>query len=167
MRSFPAPNGAHGPRELSRLKVLVVDDYRDAANTLADFIELGGHTVQRAFDGATALDVAADQRPDVILMELTLPHVSGLEVCRRLRATSWGHEARIIAVTGWGAAARIAESRDAGFDGHMLKPIDCRELELLLERIAGSKNTVRPLEPPPRMSAGGAFRTSASLPLLR
>jgi DNA-binding response OmpR family regulator len=167
MRPFSVPDLDLAPRDLSKLKVLVVDDYADAAETLADFISLSGHHVLTAFDGATALEIADRTRPNVILMELTLPRISGLDVCRRLKSTTWGTKSKIVAVTGWSVPSRIAESREAGFDGHMLKPIDCRELERLLGQLSADKSSQSKSRPPWSIASACMHRSAAPLPLLR
>jgi signal transduction histidine kinase/ActR/RegA family two-component response regulator len=105
-------------------RVLVVDDNRDAAESLALFLQLGGHIVSTAFDGEEALEEAQKFRPDVALLDLGMPKLNGYEVCRRLRATDWGRRIVLIAQTGWGQDEDKRRTREAGFDAHLVKPTD-------------------------------------------
>ena len=117
---------AEEPRVLR--KVLVVDDNRDAASSLAKLLELMGHEVRVAFQGARGLDIAAEFRPDIVLLDLGMPDMDGFEVCRRLRAADWGREMRIVAVTGWGQSEDRRKSAAAGFDLHLVKPVTPQSL---------------------------------------
>jgi CheY-like chemotaxis protein len=105
-------------------RVLVVDDNRDAAESLAMFLQLSGHTVHTAFDGEEALDAAESFRPEVVLLDLGMPKLNGYEVCRRIRAQEWGRNLLIVAQTGWGQDDDKLRTREAGFDGHLVKPVD-------------------------------------------
>ena len=105
-------------------RVLVVDDNRDAAESLAMFLQLSGHVVRTAYDGEEALDVAQEFRPEVLLLDLGMPKLNGYEVCRRIRGWEWGHELLIVAQTGWGQEEDKARTREAGFDDHLVKPVD-------------------------------------------
>lgn len=140
-----------------RLSVLVVDDYRDAAETLAELIGLSGHIAYTALDGESALTAAEQLRPDVLLTELRLPRVSGFELCRRLRREHWANQTRIVAVTGWGGPSDVAQCHETGFDDLLMKPIDCAALEQILRRRTQSKPVMSLTEvalvAPPRRSA--------------
>ena len=103
--------------------MLVVDDNDDAASSLATLLKLMGHDVRVAIHGAHGLDIAAEFRPDIVLLDLGMPGVDGFEVCRRLRDMPWGREMRIVAVTGWGQDEDRRKSAAAGFDLHLVKPI--------------------------------------------
>lgn len=107
-----------------RRRVLVVDDNRDSAESLAIFLELGGHEVRTASDGIEALDLAENFRPDVLLLDLGMPKLNGYEVCRRIRQQDWGKRVLIIAQTGWGQEDDKRRTREAGFDEHLVKPVD-------------------------------------------
>jgi PAS domain S-box-containing protein len=111
-------------------RVLIVDDNVDAARTLDILLSSLGHATRVAYDGTEALRLAEEFRPEVILLDLGLPGLNGYEVARRLRARN-GQPVRIVAVTGWSQAADRARSAEAGFDLHMVKPID----ESVLRRI--------------------------------
>ncbi len=118
--------GAHARR------LLVVDDNVDAADSLAQMLRLAGFETRVAYDGRTALEIAELMHPDVALLDLGLPLLSGYDVARRLRGETWGRDLRLIAVTGWGQEGDRARSRDAGFDEHLTKPVDP---EVLIEAI--------------------------------
>jgi PAS domain S-box-containing protein len=105
-------------------KVLVVDDNRDAADSLALVLRLDGHEVAVAYDGPAALTAAPAVRPDVVFLDLGMPGMDGYEVCRRLRRMPELATARVVAVTGWGQEADRRRSAEAGFDRHLVKPAD-------------------------------------------
>ena len=113
----------------NRLKILVVDDNRDAAETLSMLLELKGHEVRRAYDGEDALQLAEDFRPQMVLLDLGMPKMNGYEACRRIRDHAWGAQMTLIAVTGWGQEDDRRKSTAAGFDGHLVKPVDPETLE--------------------------------------
>jgi CheY-like chemotaxis protein len=115
------------------MRVLVVDDEIDTAETLAEVLETMGHTVRTAPDGTQALAAAADFAPEVVLLDLGLPGMDGFEVARRLRAAEVGTlKAKIIAVTGYGQDVDKQNTERAGFDAHMVKPLKLAALEQLL-----------------------------------
>ncbi len=120
---------------VTALRVLVVDDNRDAATTLAELLSLTGHQTQTAFDGLEAVQAAATFRPDAVLLDIGLPRLNGYEVCRRIRAESWGKAMVIVALTGWGQEEDRKKSREAGFNQHMVKPVDFDVLMKLLAEL--------------------------------
>ncbi|MEO7150284.1 MAG: ATP-binding protein [Burkholderiaceae bacterium] len=124
--SGSAPPLTAGP--LSGRRVLVVDDNRDAALSLASLLELDAATVSVAGDGVEALRLAQPGLFDVVLLDIGLPGLNGYEVCRALRARDGGADLRVLALTGWGQAEDRAHTRAAGFNGHLVKPIDYDEL---------------------------------------
>jgi CheY-like chemotaxis protein len=105
-------------------RILVVDDNRDAAASLAMLLQLTGNETETAFDGPAALDVAAAFKPDVVLLDIGLPGLNGYEVARRMRQEPWGKAVKLIAITGWGQLEDRQRSHEAGFDDHMVKPVD-------------------------------------------
>ena len=113
-------------------RVLVVDDNADAAQTLQMLLASLGHEVQVANDGAAAIEAASQFRPDLVLLDIGMPGMSGYEVARRLRALRAGAEMRIVAITGWGQDVDRQQSRDAGVDVHLVKPVDVDELQLAI-----------------------------------
>lgn len=120
-------------------RILVVEDNADAAQTLAKLLGMFGHDVRIAADGPWALATTMDWRPDIVLLDLGLPGMDGYQVARRLRDDGSCREALIIAVTGYGQAEYRQRSLAAGFDHHLLKPVD---LDLLLSLIAAARGTV-------------------------
>jgi PAS domain S-box-containing protein len=127
--------GAERPAaELAGVRVLVVDDNADAATTLASLMRAQGATVETGRDGAEALELAESFRPQVLLLDIGLPKVNGYEVCRALRLRPWARSVRIVALTGWGQENDRSQSRDAGFDAHLVKPVD---YDTLMRTISG------------------------------
>jgi signal transduction histidine kinase len=115
-----------------RRRVLVVDDNRDAATTLAMLLSMMGHQTRTAHDGLEALAAAEAFRADVILLDIGMPKLNGNDVARRLRQEPWGRDVTLVALTGWGQEDDRRRSLEAGFNFHLVKPIDPAELEKLL-----------------------------------
>src|SRR5262245_33239325 len=116
----------------SSLRILIVDDNRDSADSLVMLLRLMGNDTRTAYDGQEGVDVAGEFRPDVMLLDIGLPKLNGYEACRRIREQSWGKKAVRIAGTGWGQEEDRRRSHEAGFDHHMVKPVDLQELMKLL-----------------------------------
>jgi DNA-binding response OmpR family regulator len=95
-------------------------------------LELSGHEVRVAHDGRTALSLAQVFRPDISLLDIGMPDLSGYEVAEALRRETWGAQIRLIALTGWGQEDDRRRAQEAGFDHHLTKPVDPETLELLL-----------------------------------
>lgn len=115
-------------------RILIVDDNRDAADSLALLLELDGHDVAVAYDGDTALQACAARTPDIALLDIGMPNIDGYELARRLRAQSWGREIQLVAVTGWGQQADRVRALDAGFDAHLTKPVSAQALASIVAR---------------------------------
>jgi CheY-like chemotaxis protein len=113
------------------LRVLVVDDNVDAAESLAELLRDLGHSVRVAHDGPSAIDLALRLRPQLVLLDIGLPEMDGYEVARRLR--SQGVQSTLVALTGYGEARHRRLALDAGFDDHVTKPVDLHRLESLLK----------------------------------
>ena len=131
----PAPAAAAPAvfsRDAAARRILVVDDNQDAAGSLAMLLELDGHEIITVHDGMAALEAADARRPEVVLLDIGLPLLDGYEVCRRIRQQPWGAEMVLLALTGWGQEADRDRTRAAGFDGHLVKPVDYTELMTLL-----------------------------------
>jgi CheY-like chemotaxis protein len=114
------------------LKILVVEDEHDTADSLARLLRLGGHQVEVAYSGQIALLLAKRHQPDCVLLDLGLPRVDGYQVVRQLRSQPETRDALIIAVTGYGDESARQRCREAGFDLHLLKPISTEKLLALL-----------------------------------
>lgn len=113
-------------------RILVADDNIDAANSLAELLRLEGHYVQLASDGLQALEAAEATCPDVIFLDIGMPHLNGYETCERIRARPWSRHTILIALTGWGQLDDRRKSTAAGFDHHVVKPVDPGTLPALL-----------------------------------
>lgn len=140
----PATTPASG--DLQR-HILVADDNADALETLAMLLELSGHRVVAAGSGHRALELAARHRPEVALLDIGMPDLDGCEVARRIRAEPWGASMCLVALTGWGQDSDRRQSREAGFDAHLVKPLDLRALTEVL----CSLPRPAPVAPPPGM----------------
>ena len=114
-------------------RILVADDNADSAASMALLLEILGNEVRTAFDGLHAVEVAAEFRPDVILMDIGMPRLDGYDACRRIREQPWGQDVVLIALTGWGQEEDVRKSRDAGFNHHLVKPVEPATLGKLLE----------------------------------
>lgn len=119
----------------SVLRILVVDDNRDSAVSLSILLSLAGHITTTAFDGEEALDTAGRFHPDVVLLDIGLPKLNGYQVCRALRSVPRERRLVIVALTGWGQADDRRKSVDAGFDAHLVKPVDPDALQRTLRQL--------------------------------
>ncbi|HWA99539.1 MAG TPA: ATP-binding protein, partial [Pirellulales bacterium] len=116
----------------SRCRILVVDDNRDSASSLAMMLRLMGNTTQAAHDGLEALAMIPEFKPDVVLLDIGMPHLNGYETAQRIREQPWGKDLVLVALTGWGQDEDRRKSQAAGFDGHLTKPIEIATLQKLL-----------------------------------
>jgi CheY-like chemotaxis protein len=116
-------------------RILVADDNEDAAFTLSMLLETLGNEVRVAHDGAEAVEMAASFRPDAILLDIGMPKLNGYEACERIRLQEGGARAVIVALTGWGGEEDKERARSAGFDRHLVKPIDPGMLEELVAEL--------------------------------
>ncbi len=121
-------------------RILVVDDNRDAATSLARLLQLSGNTTHTAFDGLEAVQAAATHQPDVVLLDIGLPHLNGYEACRRIREQPWGKHMALVALTGWGQEDDRQKSKDAGFNAHLVKPVEYAALTTLLGELLPLRN---------------------------
>jgi PAS domain S-box-containing protein len=132
----PAPAPAAGePARSGARRVLVVDDNRDAAESLALVLELMGDEVRTGHDGLEALELAEAFRPQVVLLDIGMPGLNGYEVAQRIRHAPWGKDVVLLALTGWGQEEDRRKSQAAGFDFHLVKPIDPTALEKVLAEV--------------------------------
>ena len=112
----------------------MIDDSKESADTMATLLRVIGHEVQTAYDGPTALEMARLQPPEVVLCDVSMPGMSGLEVARRLRQELGLRDAFLVATTGYDDQADKRRSEEAGFNAHMVKPMDLHTLQALLCR---------------------------------
>lgn len=113
-------------------RILVVDDNRDAATSMATMLELMGHKTRTAHDGLEAIDAAEAFRPDIILLDIGMPKLNGYEAAEKIRQKGWARNVLLVALTGWGQAEDRRLSREAGFDFHLVKPVELAALQKLL-----------------------------------
>lgn len=126
-------------RPTTTLRVLIVDDNVDAADAMEMLLGLNGYETQTANDGLQAVEAARTFHPDVVLLDIGLPKLNGHEVARHIRAEPWGQTMVLIALTGWGQDADRKKTLDAGFNAHLVKPVDLQLLERMLEEIGEKK----------------------------
>ena len=119
-------------------RILVVDDNVDAANSLAMLLRIMGNEVWTAHDGVDGVSAAASFRPDLVLMDIGMPRLNGYDACRHLREQPWSNGLVVVALTGWGQDTDKSRSQEAGFDHHLVKPVEHAALESLLATLAPS-----------------------------
>ena len=127
-----APQTRAKPR---RQRLLVVDDNKDAAESMSLLLELWGHEAVCAHDGRSALEMAARYHPDAVFLDIGLPGMDGYEVAERLRELPQGQRMALIAITGYGQDTDRRRSRDAGIDHHLVKPVAPETLRVLIESL--------------------------------
>jgi len=115
-----------------RCRILVVDDNRDSADSLAMMLRMMGHEIDVAYDGLEAVQAAETLQPQVVLLDIGLPKMNGYEAARRIREQPWGKSMALIALTGWGQEEDKRRALESGFDHHLTKPVDAEDLEKLL-----------------------------------
>ena len=140
--SMAGSSGSGAARESVQRRILIVDDNRDSADSLALLLEITNNQTYLAHDGLEAVAAIETHRPDVVLLDIGLPKLDGHEVCRRVREQPWGKDIVIIALTGWGQEDDRRRSQEAGFNGHLVKPVDYEKLlELLNELTSGVRTS--------------------------
>ena len=132
--STVAPLVAAGTRRTAR-RILIADDNNDALESLATLLQLSGHEVYTATNGGTALQSAERHQPEVALLDIGMPQLDGYQVAQRIREQPWGQRITLVALTGWGQDSDRRRSREAGFDSHLVKPLDLDTLTDLLARL--------------------------------
>ena len=131
-RAEQQANGGDEQTIVPKRRILVVDDNRDSATSLSLMLSILGNEIRTAHDGLEAVQAAAAFRPDVILLDIGLPKLNGYDACRRIREQPWGREMVIVALTGWGQEDDRRRSQEAGFNHHLVKPVDPTILKKLL-----------------------------------
>jgi CheY-like chemotaxis protein len=129
----PQSSGGQVP---SPLRIVIIEDNEDVADSLKDLLEDTGHHVWSAQTGSDGVSLVEEVRPNVVLCDLGLPHMGGLEVCQRIRALPAPIQPIIIAVTGWGREEDQRRTREAGFDHHLVKPVAVESLDQVLRTVA-------------------------------
>ena len=132
------PAGSASPDAGPGRRILVVDDNRDSAESMGEMLRLFGNDVALAHDGLQAVEAAGAFRPQVILMDVGMPRLNGYEATRRIREQPWGKDVAIVALTGWGQEGDRSKSKEAGCDGHLVKPVSLQDLQKMLSELQGS-----------------------------
>lgn len=122
------------------MKILVVDDSRDAADICATLLELSGHRVKTAYSGRRALEVAEEFHPQLFLLDIGLPDIDGYQLARSIRAMPWGQSAHLVAITGWGQDEDRRRAAEVGFDHHLTKPVAAEALDRLLRSLVRDRH---------------------------
>jgi CheY-like chemotaxis protein len=130
--SAPAAEAAPAPTPTMARRVLVADDNRDGAEIMSLLLQQYGYEVTVAHSGTEALTAAAQVVPEIAILDIGMPGMNGYEVARRIRAEAWGKQMMLIALTGWGQEEDKKKAFEAGFDHHLIKPIDPDALETLM-----------------------------------
>ena len=120
------------PHPSAKRRILVVDDNKDSADSLSMMLGIMGMEVRTAYDGLEAVEMAAAFNPDVALLDIGLPKLNGYEAARRIREQPWGKDMVLVAVTGWGQEEDRRRSQEAGFNAHLVKPVDPAALQQML-----------------------------------
>jgi signal transduction histidine kinase/CheY-like chemotaxis protein len=131
---------------VTKCRILIVDDNRDSADSLAMLLRIMGNEVGTAYDGEQAVAAAEEQRPEVVLLDIGMPKLNGYDACRRIREQPWGREMLLIALTGWGQEEDRRRTDEAGFNQHLVKPVDPAVLRKLLASLSseqGAQSTKR------------------------
>jgi len=123
-----------------RFKILVADDNNDALETLSLLLEMAGHEVTKASNGQDALNIALDWQPDIALLDIGMPQLNGYDVAKRIRAATIGRSVTLVAISGWGQSDDKRRSSEAGFDLHLVKPVDFNAVESILASCAAQRN---------------------------
>lgn len=126
---------------MTNYHLMLVDNEKDFVDIIAMLLKLHGYRVSSFYDGPSALTAIETLQPDAILLDIGMPPIDGYEVCRRIRAESWGQAVAVIALTGFGRDIDIVRSLDAGFDGHVLKPADIKELIEMVTHCVSSRRS--------------------------
>lgn len=131
----PPPGPEHDREEIGHWRMMVVDDNRDAAELLGSVLRRAGHTVLSVYSGMDALDALPRFAPQVVIMDIGMPVMDGYETATRMRQQPWGKSAVLIALSGWGQETDMDRSRRAGFDHHLVKPVEQEALEELIAQL--------------------------------
>jgi CheY-like chemotaxis protein len=136
---FKTENGDGHAFSPSGLRILVVDDNRDSADSLSMILKARNNETRTAYDGEEALSIALEFEPDVVLLDIGLPQLDGYDTCRGLRSQPGGDRMVIFAQTGWGQVEDRRRTQEAGFDHHLVKPIELPGLFMILSEVERSK----------------------------
>jgi CheY-like chemotaxis protein len=130
-----AGNGEAETQAQQALRVLVVDDNRDAADSLSTLLKMKGHDVRVAYDGVAGFEAARAHRPDCLLLDIAMPRLDGYELARRVRQLPGLERSKLVALTAYADETHRRRAREAGFDHHLVKPADLDEIERILNML--------------------------------
>jgi CheY-like chemotaxis protein len=122
-------------------RILIADDNQDALDTLALLLECDGHSVFKASDGAAAVEMAKQCKPELAFLDIGMPRLDGYEAAEQIRSQEWGQSIVLVALTGWGQRGDIERSAAAGFDSHLVKPVSAENLSAILAGIEEMTNS--------------------------
>jgi signal transduction histidine kinase/ActR/RegA family two-component response regulator len=145
LEAKPSDAAAPSSGDLMPRRLLIVDDRKDSADSLAMLMRLAGHEVHTAYDGEEAIVAAENHVPEVVLLDIGMPRRNGYEACRHIRQQPWGRDMWLIALTGWGQEDDRRRTEEAGFDHHLVKPVDPDALIALLTSLRGAR-TIESIE---------------------
>jgi CheY-like chemotaxis protein len=123
------------PLTVAKCRILIVDDLKDSADSLAILLRMTGHEVHTAYDGEEALIAAEKFRPEVVLLDIGMPRPNGYDACRRIQEQPWGKDIFLVVLTGWGQEDDRRRTDEAGFNGPMVKPVNSRDLMKVLAQL--------------------------------
>lgn len=133
------PKEDEEPKPAAKCRILIVDDNQDSADSLAMLLKIKGYEVGTAYDGEQAVEAAGTLRPDVVLLDIGMPKLNGYDACWRIRQQPWGQGMFLIALTGWGQEEDRRRTEEAGFNEHMVKPVDPPALMTLLASLSAAQ----------------------------
>jgi CheY-like chemotaxis protein len=136
---FEPPPGLESAESNTGLKILVADDVPDSVQSLALALQMLGHRVRMAVDGTHAWETAMRFQPDVAILDIGMPGMTGYEVAEKIRHSPWGKHTLLVALTGWGQSEDVSRAHSAGFDRHLTKPADFSVVRRLLDGILGER----------------------------
>ena len=131
-----APENGDESALVPKRRILIADDLKDSADSLAILLSMSGHETQTAYDGEEAIRKANRLKPDIALLDIGMPKLNGYDLCKRIRAEEWGRHTFLVAVTGWGQEGDRRRAKEAGFDHHLVKPVDPAALMRLMATLA-------------------------------
>jgi CheY-like chemotaxis protein/nitrogen-specific signal transduction histidine kinase len=133
------PKEDEEPKSATKCRILIVDDNQDSADSLAMLLKIKGYEVATAYDGEQAVEAAGTLRPDVVLLDIGMPKLNGYDACWRIRQQPWGQGMFLIALTGWGQEEDRRRTEEAGFNEHIVKPVDPAALMKLLASLSAEQ----------------------------
>jgi len=126
------------------MKILIADDNKDAADSIGMLLRMNGHDVRVVYNGLDAVATANSMQPDAIVLDIGMPKLNGFDVARQIRRQAWAGRAVLVALSGWGQPDDRLRSQQAGFDQHLIKPVEPDALESILQTLGGRRGDSAP-----------------------